>query len=132
MKRPCSEYFLLPLYVDLPSLKDLILGTYVGVRHALIIITLSVTLKNHAILLKSRSGVSFGFFFLGLGMFVRRGTASIMAFNHITYVKFLPEKFRLHPKPIVFQVTHIHFTLILSINSYFYFCVLYFFGKNTS
>ena len=31
--------------------------------------------------LKTRSGVSFGSFLVGLGMFVRRGTASVMAVN---------------------------------------------------
>ena len=37
--------------------------------------------KPHANLLKARSRVSFGSFFVGLGMFVRRGTASAMAAN---------------------------------------------------
>ena len=37
--------------------------------------------KPHANLLKARSRVSFGSFFVGLGMFVRGGTASVMAVN---------------------------------------------------
>ena len=32
-------------------------------------------------LLKTRFGVSFGFFFVGLGMFVRGGNASVVAVN---------------------------------------------------
>ena len=60
--------------------------------------------------LKTRSGVSFGFF-VGLDMFVQqRDNASVMAVN-ITYKKFPPifEIFRiLSFKPPVFQKTHIH------------------------
>ena len=58
--------------------------------------------------LKTRSGVSFGSFFVGLGMFVRRGNASVMTVN-ITYKKFPPifEKFRICREPSVFQMTHI-------------------------
>ena len=36
---------------------------------------------SQSILLKTRFGVSFGFFFVGLGMFVRGGNASVMAVN---------------------------------------------------
>ena len=36
---------------------------------------------SQSILLKTRFGVSFGFFFVGLGMFVRGGNASVVAVN---------------------------------------------------
>ena len=47
--------------------------------------------------------------FLDLGMFVRRGNASIMAVI-ITHKKFPPifEKFCICRKPPVFQMTHTH------------------------
>ena len=63
----------------------------------------------HSIFLKSRSGVSFGSFFVDLGMFVQHGNASVMEVN-ITCKKFPPifEKFRICCKPPIFQMTHIH------------------------